>query len=93
MVRGIWCHVMQSAEVPSSLAPNCSKPAGCNPITTAGDIEADILCVLQDRLLLSNTSVTRCCADAFVEKAATTAGSVTEALAVNAVAKYAVRAA
>ena len=69
---GTWCQVMQSAGVPTSLEPNCSKVAGSNLVTSAGD-RADILCVLQDRLLLSDVSVTHCCADTYVETAAATA--------------------
>ena len=52
---------------------------------------ADVLCVLQDRLLLSDVSVTHCCADTYVETAATTAGSAAEARAAKKVAKYALR--
>ena len=56
----------------------------------AGD-RADILCVLQDRLLLSDVSVTHCCADTYVGQAAANAGSAAEARAANKVAKYALR--
>ena len=48
---------MQSAGVPTSIEPNCSRVAGSNPVTSAGD-RADVLGVLQDRLLLSDVSVT-----------------------------------
>ena len=50
---------------------------------------ADVLCVLQDRLLLSDVSVTHCCADTYVATAATTAGSAAETRAAKKVAKYA----
>ena len=79
---------MQSAGVPTSLEPNCSRVAGSNPVTSAGD-RAAILCVLQDRLLLSDVSVTHCCADTYVGQAAATAGSAAEARAAKKVAKYA----
>ena len=84
------CQVMQSAGVPTSLEPNCSRVAGSNPVTSAGD-RADILCVLQDRLLLSDVSVTHCYADTFVGQAAANAGSAAEACAAKKVAKYALR--
>ena len=74
---GTWCQVMQSAGVPTSLEPNCSKVAGSNPVILAG-ARADILCVLQDRLRLSDVSVTHCCADTYVDTAAATAGSAAE---------------
>ena len=48
---------------------------------------ADILCVLQGRLL----HVTHCCADTYVKMAATTAGTSAEACAAKKVAKYACR--
>ena len=83
---GTWCQVMQSAGVPTSLEPNCSRVAGSNPVTSAGD-RADVLCVLQDRLLLSDVSVTHCCADTYVATAAATAGSETRAA--KRLAKYA----
>ena len=79
---------MQSAGVPISLEPNCSKLAGSNPVTSAGD-RADILCVVQDRLLLSDVSVTQCCASTYVETAAATAGSAAEVRVAKKVAKYA----
>ena len=44
-------------------------------------------CVLQDRLLLSYVSVTLCCANAYVEQAAATAGTAAEKLAAKNVAK------
>ena len=56
----------------------------------AGD-RADTLCALQDRLLLSDVSVTHRCADTYVKTAATTAGSVAEVHAAKKVAKYALR--
>ena len=76
---------MRSAAVPTSLGPNCSGVAGSNTVIAAGD-RTDILCVLQDRLLLSDVSVTHCFADTYMETAATTAGS-----AAKKVAKYALR--
>ena len=81
---------MQSAGVPTSLEPNCSKVAGSNPVNSAGD-RADILCVLQDCLLFSDVSVTHCCVDIYVETAAATAGSAAEVHAAKKVAKYALR--
>ena len=45
----------------------------------------------EHRLLLSDVSVTHCCADTYVATAATTAGSATEARAAKKVAKYALR--
>ena len=72
-----------SAGVPTSLEPNCSRVAGSNPVTSAGD-RADVLCVLQDRRLLSDVSVTHCCADTYVATAA-------EARAAKKVAKNALR--
>ena len=51
---------MQSAGVRTSLEPDCSRVTGSNPVTSAGD-RADILCVLQGRILLSDVSVTHCC--------------------------------
>ena len=77
---GAWCQVMQSAGVPTSLEPNCSKVAGANLVTTAGT-RAVILTVLQDRLLLSDASVTHCCADTYVERAAANEGSAAEVCA------------
>ena len=74
---GAWCQFMQSAGVPTSLEPICSKVAGAHPVTTAG-ARADILAVLQDRLLLSDASVPHCCAGTYVEHAAATAGSAAE---------------
>ena len=65
IVCGAWCQIMQSAGVPTSLEPNCSRVAGAHPVTTAG-ARADILTVLQDHLLLSDGSVTHCCADTYV---------------------------
>ena len=47
------------------LEPNCWKVAGAPLVTTAG-AWADVLAVLQDRLLLSDASVTHCCGDAYV---------------------------
>ena len=79
---------MQSAGVPTSLEPNCSKVAGAHPVTTAG-ARADTLTVLQDRLLLLNASVTHCCADTCVERAAATAGSAAEVRVQKKVRKYA----
>ena len=61
---------------------------GSNPVTSAGD-RADILCVLQDSLLLSDASVTHCFAVTYVEMAAATAGSAAEVRAAKKVAKYA----
>ena len=87
---GTWCQVMQSAGMPTSLEPNCSRVAAANPVTSAGD-RADVLCVPRDRLLLFNVSVTHCCADRHVATAATTAGSPAEARAAKQVAKYALR--
>ena len=86
---GIWCQVMQSAGVPT-LMLNCSRVAGSNPVDSAGD-RADIFCVLRDRLLLSDVSVTRCCADTYVAMAASTAGSPAETRAAKMVAKCALR--
>ena len=80
---------MQSAGVPTSIEPN-SRVAGSNPVTSAGD-RAYVLCVLQDRLLLSDVSVTHYCADTYLATAATTAGSATETRAAKKVAKYALR--
>ena len=60
---------------------------GSNPVTSAGD-RADILCILQDRLLLSDVSVIHCCADTCVETAVATARSATEVRAAKKVAKY-----
>ena len=77
---------MQSAGVPTSFEPTCLKVAGSNPVTSAGD-RADILCVLQDRLLLSDVSVTHCCADTYVDTADATAGSAAEGRAAKKVAK------
>ena len=74
---GTWRQVMQSAEVRTSLEPNCSKVAASNPVTSAA-YRADTLCALQDRLLLSDISVTHCCADTYVEADAATAGSAAE---------------
>ena len=59
-------------------------------VDSAGD-RADVLCVLQDRLLLSDVSVTHCCADRFGATAATTAGSAAETRAAKKVAKCALR--
>jgi hypothetical protein len=87
---GAWCQVMRSAGVPTSLEPNCSKVAGARPVTAAGD-RADILTVLPTRLLLSDVSVTHCCADAYVAKASTTAGSAAEARAEKKIRKYALQ--
>ena len=81
---------MQSVGVPTSLEPNCSIVAGSDPVTSAGH-RADILGILQDCLLLSNVSVTHCCADTYVKTAATTAGSAAEGCAAKKVAKYALR--
>ena len=81
---------MQSAEVRTSLEPNCSKVAGSHSVTSAGD-RADILCVLQDRFLLSDVTVTHCCADRYVETATATAGSAADMRAAKKVAKYALR--
>ena len=81
---------MQSSGVPTSLEPNCSRVAGSNPVTSAGH-RADILCFFQDRLLLSDVSVTHCCADTYVKTAATTTGSAAETRAAKKVAKYALR--
>ena len=53
--------------------------------------QADIICVLQDRLLLSDVSVAHCCADIYVDTAAATAGSAAEGHAAKKVAKYALR--
>ena len=61
-----------------------------NPVTSAGN-RADILCVLQDRLLLSDVSVTHCCAQTYVVTAAATAGSAAEARAAQKSARYALR--
>ena len=77
---------MQSAGVPTLLEPNCSNVA----VTSAGD-RADILCVLQDCLLLSDVSVTHCYADTYVETAAAAAGSAAEVRAAKKMAKYALR--
>ena len=81
---------MRSAAVPTSLGPNCSGVAGSNTVIAAGD-RTDILCVLQDRLLLSDVSVTHCCADTNVDTAAATAASAAEGRAAKKVAKYALR--
>ena len=81
---------MQSAGMPTSLEPNYSKVAGSNPVTSAGD-RADIVCALQDRLLLSDVSVPHCCADTYVYTAAATAGSAAEGRAEKKAAKYALR--
>ena len=59
-------------------------------MTSAGDRE-DILCVLQDRLQLSDVSVTHCCADSYVDTAVATAGSAAEVRAAKKVAKCALR--
>ena len=77
---------MQSAGVPAALEPNCPSVAGSKPVTSAGD-RAAMQCVLQDRLLLSYVSVTLCCANAYVEQAAATAGTAAEKLAAKNVAK------
>ena len=61
------------AGVPTSCEPNCSRVGGSNAVTSAGD-RADILCVLQDRLVLSYVSVPHCCAVTYVETAAARAG-------------------
>ena len=79
---------MQSAGVPTSLEPNGSKVAGAHPVTAAG-ARVDILTVLLDRLLLSDASVTLCCADTYVERAAATTGSAAEERAQQKVRKYA----
>ena len=81
---------MQSARVPNSLEPNCSRVAGSDPITSAAN-RADILCLLQDRLLLSDASLTHCSAHTYVETAATATGSAAEARAAKKVAKYTLR--
>ena len=85
---GAWCQVMQSTGLPTSLESNCSKVSGAHLITTAG-AQADILTVLQDRLLLSDASVSHYCADTYVERAAVTAGSAAEVRAQKKVHKYA----
>ena len=72
----------------TSLEPNCSKVAGSNPATSAGD-RAHILCVVQDRPLSSDVFVIHCCADTYVDTAAATAGSAAEGRAAKKVAKYA----
>ena len=87
---GTWCRFLQSAGVPTSLKPNCSRVPGSNPATSGGD-RTDVLCVLQDRLLLSIVSVAHCCADTYVVMAATTAGSAAQTRAAKKVAKYALR--
>ena len=79
---------MKSAGVPTSPEPNCSKVAGAQPITTAGAWD-DTLTVLQDCLLLSCDSVTHCCADTYIERAAATAGCAAEVRAQKKVRKYA----
>ena len=61
---------------------------GAHPVTTT-NARADILTVLQDLLLLSDASVTHCCADTYVERAAATAGSAAEVRAQKKVRKYA----
>ena len=81
---------MQSAGVPTSLEHNCSKVTGSNPVTSAVD-RADIVCVLQDCLLLPDVSVTHCCADTYMDIAAATAGPTAEGRAAKKVAKYALR--
>ena len=68
---------MQSAGVPTSLEPNCSEVAGAHLVTTAV-ARTDILTVLQDGLLLSDVSVTLCCADTNVERATATVGAAAE---------------
>ena len=85
---GAWCKVMQSTGVPTSLEPNCSKVGGADSVATAG-ARADILTVLQDLLLLLDASVTHCCADSYVERAAATAGSAAEVRAQKKVRKCA----
>ena len=79
---GAWCQFMQSAGVPTSLEPICSKVAGAHPVTTG--VRADILTVL-----LLDASVTYCCADTCIERAAATAGSAPEVRAQKKVRKYA----
>ena len=74
--------------MPTALEPNCSKVAGSKPVTSAGN-RADILCVLQNRLLLSDVSVTHCCADTYVKTAAAIAGSAADVRVAKKVAKYA----
>ena len=78
---------MQSAGMPTSPEPNCSKVAGAHSVTTAG-ARADILTVLQDYLLQLDASVTHCCADTYVERTAATAGSAAEVRAQKKVGKY-----
>ena len=70
---------MQSAGMPTSPEPNCSKVAGAHPVTTAC-ARGDIPTVLQNHLLLLDASVTHYCADTYVERAAATAGSAAEVL-------------
>ena len=72
----------QSAGVPTSLEPTYSKVAGANP-------SPPLVPVLQDRLLLSDASVTKFCADTYVERAEATAGSAAEVRAQKKVRKYA----
>ena len=72
---------------PPHLSPTARKSRDPTP---SGD-RADILCVLQDRVLLSDVSLTHCCADTYVEAAATTAGSAAEVHAAQKVARYALR--
>ena len=81
------CQFMQSAGLGCSLEPNCSKVARSNPVTSAGN-RAHILCVLQDRVLLSDISLSHYCTDAYVETAAATAGSATEVREAKKVSKY-----
>ena len=68
---------MHSAGVPTSLEPNYSKIVGAHPVCTAG-AGADVLTVFQDRLLLSDASVTHSCADTYIDPTATTAGCAAE---------------
>ena len=75
---------------PPHLSPTAQKSRDPTQSPWPGDRE-DILCVLQDRVLLSDISVTHCCGDAYVETAAATAGSAAEVRAAKKVAKYALR--
>ena len=86
MKRAAWCSVSALARlwVTASIVPHIStlRPQSSSRF---------LLCVLQDRLLLSDVSVTHCCADTYVATAATTAGSAAEARAAKKVARYALR--
>lgn len=58
-------HTLLAIAYQPPTGPNYSKVAGFNPITTTGD-RSDIICVLQDRLVLSEATMTQFCDDIYV---------------------------